>query len=92
MNNEEEDPKTMNLSEATEGLDFNRLNSENPSKQKEKLIKEIIFFSGIILLLITTIIIIIIVIVSLIKVMRQIQIIVQEKSYVNIIFKIFHKK
>jgi len=64
MKNEEEDPKTVNLSEATEEVDFNRLSSENQSAQKVKFIKDVIFFSGIALLFITTIIIIIIVIVS----------------------------
>ena len=65
MKNEEEDPKTVNLSESADEVDFNRLNSENHPKQKEKFVKDVIFFSGIILLLITTIIIIIIVIISL---------------------------
>ena len=65
MKNEEEDPKTMNLNESDEEVDFNRLNSENLPKQKEKFAKGVIFFSGIILLLIITIIIIIIVIISL---------------------------
>ena len=67
MKNEEEDPKTINLSKDNEEVDFNRLSSENQTHQKIKFSKNAIYFLGIALFFITTIIIIIIVIVSLNK-------------------------